>query len=146
MNAAFLLDVNVLIATAWPTHEAHQKVQQWIGRHAKEGWATCPFTETAFVRILSNPAFSPNAVTPADALALLRANLRHPAHRFWEDDVSFIQAAEPFSDRLVGHQQVSDAYLLGLAIHREGKLATLDRGVLTLLQEKSPDRDRVVII
>jgi len=98
------------------------------------------------VRILSNPAFSPNAVTPADALALLRANLRHPAHRFWEDDVSFIQAAEPFSDRLVGHQQVSDAYLLGLAIHREGKLATLDRGVLTLLQEKSPDRDRVVII
>jgi len=146
LNTAFLLDVNVLIATAWPTHVAHQKVQQWIGHHAKKGWATCPFTETAFVRILSNPAFSPNAVTPADALALLRANLRHPAHRFWEDDASFIQAAEPFSDRLVGHQQVSDAYLLGLAIHREGKLATLDRGVLTLLQEKSPDRDRVVII
>jgi len=146
LNAAFLLDVNVLIATAWPTHEAHQKVQQWIGRHAKEGWATCPFTETAFVRILSTPAFSPNALTPADALALLRANLRHPAHCFWEDDVSFVQAVGPFSERLVGHRQVSDAYLLGLAIHREGKLATLDRGVLTLLQEKSPDRDRVVII
>ena len=146
MNAAFLLDVNVLIAIASPTHQAHQKAQQWIGRHADEGWATCPFTETAFVRILSNPAFSPNAVTPADALALLQANLRHPAHRFWEDDISFIQAAGPFSKRLVGHRQVSDAYLLGLAIHREGKLATLDRAVLTLLQEKSPDRERVVII
>lgn len=94
----------------------------------------------------SNPAFSPNAVIPADALALLQGNLRHPAHRFWEDDISFIQAAGPFSERLVGHQQVSDAYLLGLAIHREGKLATLDRGVLTLLQEKSPDRERVIII
>ena len=146
MNAALLLDVNVLIATAWPTHQAHQKVHQWIGRHAKEGWATCPFTETAFVRILSTPAFSPNALTPADALALLRANLRHPAHCFWEDDVSFIQAVGPFSERLVGHQQVSDAYLLGLAIHRKGRLATLDRGILTLLQEKSRDRDRVVVI
>jgi uncharacterized protein len=146
LNVAFLLDVNVLIATAWPTHRAHQKVQEWIGRHAKEGWATCPFTETAFVRILSNPAFSPSAVTPADALALLRANLQHPAHRFWEDDVSLIQAVGPFSERLVGHQQLSDAYLLGLVIHRKGKLATLDRGVLTLLEEKSPDRLRVVII
>jgi len=143
---AFLLDVNILIATAWPTHQAHQRVQEWIGRHSKEGWATCPFTETAFVRILSNPAFSPNAVTPADALALLRANLQHPAHRFWEDDVSLINAVGPFSERLLGHQQVSDAYLLGLAIHRKGKLATLDRGVLTLLEEKSPDRHRVVII
>jgi toxin-antitoxin system PIN domain toxin len=146
LNVAFLLDVNVLIATAWPTHQAHQKVQEWIGCHAKEGWASCPFTETAFVRILSNPAFSPSAVTPADALALLRANLQHPAHRFWEDDVSLIQAVKPFSERLVGHQQVSDAYLLGLVIHRKGKLATLDRGVLTLLEEKSPDRHRVVII
>jgi len=146
LNVAFLLDVNVLIAIAWPTHQAHQKVQEWLGRHAKEGWATCPFTETAFVRVLSNPAFSPSAVTPADALALLRANLQHPAHRFWEDDVSLIQAVGPFSERLVGHQQVSDAYLLGLVIHRKGKLATLDRGVLTLLEEKSPDRLRVVII
>ena len=146
MNAAFLLDVNVLIATAWPTHPAHQKVQQRIGRHAKQGWATCPFTQTAFVRILSNPAFSPNALTPVDALALLRANLRHPAHRFWEDDVSFIETVGPFSERLVGHQQISDAYLLGLAIHRGGRLATVDQGILTLLPEKSPDRDRVVII
>jgi len=146
LNAAFLLDVNVLIATAWPTHPAHQKVQQWIGRHAKQGWATCPFTQTAFVRILSNPAFSPNALTPVDALALLRANLRHPAHRFWEDDVSFIETVGPFSERLVGHQQISDAYLLGLAIHRGGRLATVDQGILTLLPEKSPDRDRVVII
>jgi uncharacterized protein len=146
LNAGFLLDVNVLIATAWPTHQAHQKVQRWIVRHAAEGWATCPFTEIAFVRILSNPAFSPNALTPSDALALLKANLRHPAHRFWEDDVSFVQAVGPFSERLVGYRQVSDAYLLGLAIHRAGKLATLDQGIMTLLPEPSPDRDRVVII
>ncbi|PYT78526.1 MAG: VapC toxin family PIN domain ribonuclease [Acidobacteria bacterium] len=146
MSAGFLLDVNVLIAVAWPAHLAHQRVQKWIARYATDGWATCPFTETAFVRILSNPVFSPNALTPVDALSLLRANLGHPAHRFWADDISFPRAVEPFAERLFGHQQVSDAYLLGLAIHRKGRLATLDRGVLTLLPEKSSERSRVVII
>jgi hypothetical protein len=146
MSMEFLLDVNVLIAAAWPTHQAHARVQQWAARHAREGWATCPSTQSAFVRILSNPAFSPNALTPADALALLRANLGHPAHRFWEEDISFVQAVEPFGKRLVGHQQVSDAYLLGLAIHKKGRLATLDQSVLALLPEKSPERERVVVI
>lgn len=146
MSAGFLLDVNVLIAVAWPAHQAHQRAQQWVARHASDGWATCPFTETAFVRILSNPAFSPNALTPPDAVSLLRANLGHPAHRFWADDIDFLGAVEPFRERIVGHQQVSDAYLLGLAIHRKGKLASLDRGVLTLLPERSPERSRVVII
>ena len=146
MSSGFLLDVNVFIAIAWPTHEAHAKVQQWLVHHSREGWATCPFTECAFVRILSNPAFSPNALTPADALALLRANLRHPAHRFWEEDLSFADAIGPFAERIVGYRQVSDAYLLGLAIHKKGKLATLDRAVLALLPEKSPEREKVTLI
>lgn len=146
MNAAFLLDVNVLIAMAWPTHSAHEKVQEWLARRASEGWATCPLTQTGFVRILSNPAFSPNALTPAHAVALLQANLGHPSHRFWADELSFIQALEPFHPRLAGHQQVTDAYLLGLAMHRKGKLATMDRAVLTLLPEKSRDRDSIELI
>src|SRR5262249_55806780 len=64
----FLLDANALIALAWPAHEAHLRVQQWFARSAKEGWATCPLTQAAFVRIISNPAFSPDAVTPREAL------------------------------------------------------------------------------
>lgn len=146
MKAGFLLDVNVLIAMAWPTHRAHEKVQDWLGRHAREGWATCPLTQTAFVRILSNPAFSPNALTPTDALALLEANLGHPAHRFWPDEVSFVQALEPFAQHLAGHQQVTDAYLLGLAMNKKGKLATLDRAVRALLPDKSPESDFVIVI
>lgn len=146
MKAGFLLDVNVLIAMAWPTHRAHEKVQDWLGRHAREGWATCPLTQTAFVRILSNPAFSPNALTPTDALALLEANLGHPAHRFWPDEVSLVQALEPFAQHLAGHQQVTDAYLLGLAMNKKGKLATLDRAVRALLPDKSPESDFVIVI
>ena len=146
MSAGHLLDVNVLIAAVWPTHEAHAKAQQWLARHAGEGWATCPLTESAFVRILSNPAFSPRAITPADAWALLRANLEHPSHRFWGDDIPFWQAAAPFAGRLLGHQQVSDAYLLGLVLHKQGTFVTMDRAVVSLLPRGSGERNRVVMI
>ena len=146
MKAGFLLDVNVLIAMAWPTHRDHEKVLEWLARHAREGWATCPLTQTSFVRILSNPAFSANALTPKDALTLLQANLAHPAHRFWADELSLIDSLEPFAPKLVGHHQVTDAYLLRLAIHKKGKLVTMDRGVRMLLPEKSPERDSVVLI
>lgn len=146
MKAGFLLDVNVLIAMAWPTHRDHEKVQEWLAHHAREGWATCPLTQTGFVRILSNPAFSANALTPMDALTLLRANLAHPAHRFWADEISLVDSLQPLAQKLAGHQQVTDVYLLGLAMHKKGKLVTRDRGVRTLLPEKSPERDFVVLI
>ena len=143
---AFLLDVNVLIALMWPAHEGHTQVQHWFRRNSREGWATCPLTQAAFVRIIANPAFSPDAVTPQGAAKLLAANLKHPSHRFWADEVSLIDSLEPFAQKLAGHQQVTDAYLLGLAIHKKGKLVTMDRGVRTLLPEKSTERDFVVLI
>jgi toxin-antitoxin system PIN domain toxin len=146
VKGGFLLDVNVLIAMAWPTHQAHEKVQEWLARHAREGWVTCPLTQTSFVRILSNPGFSPNALTPGDALTLLQTNLGHPAHRFWADNLSFEEALEPLIQRLAGHQQVTDAYLLGLAIEKKGKLVTLDRAVRALLPDRSQERDCVVLI
>ena len=146
MRAVSLLDVNVFIAMTWPAHRAHGKVQQWLAHHGKEKWATCPFTQSAFVRILSNPAFSSNALTPADALVLLKSNVAHPGHQFWPDDIGLLDAIARCQSRLVGHQQVTDAYLLGLAIHKRGKLVTLDSSIASLLPEKSPDLDSIVAI
>jgi toxin-antitoxin system PIN domain toxin len=146
VKAVFLLDVNVLIAMAWPTHGAHERVKEWLGRDANEAWATCPLTQTAFVRILSNPSFSPHALVPSDAVTLLRAYLGHPTHKFWADDLSLVQALEPLTSRLSGHQQVTDAYLLGLAIHKKGKFATMDRAISSLLPEKSRERDFIELI
>lgn len=143
---AFLLDVNVLIALMWPAHEGHSQSQEWFGRKSRDGWATCPFTQAAFVRIISNPAFSRDAVTPQEAMKILAANLNHPAHQFWAGEISFAQAAQRFGERITGHQQVTDAYLLGLAIHKKGKLATMDRAVLALLPEKSRERDLIELI
>ena len=126
---AFLLDANVLIALAWPEHVFHKTVGWWFVRHSAAGWATCPFTQAAFVRVLSNPAFSVNALTPENALRVLESNLLLPGHQFWKDSISVPEALSGIAGRFRGHQQVTDAYLLGLAIHHKGRVATLDRGI-----------------
>jgi toxin-antitoxin system PIN domain toxin len=144
--AFFLLDVNVLVAALWYQQSSHAHVQAWLARYAARGWATCPLTQNGFVRLLSNPAFSPNSLTVNSAIALLESNLVHPKHHFWPDEIGVAQAVERFGARLKGYQQLSDAYLLGLAIHKKGRLVTLDRGVLSLLPEQSEVRARVVLI
>jgi uncharacterized protein len=117
---AFLLAANVLIALAWPEHAAHERVGRWFARHSRQGWATCPFTEAAFVRILSNPAFSPNALSPGSALVVLERNVLLPNHRFWGDSISLGEAVSCLSARLTGHR-------MALAKHNGGRLlATLD--------------------
>jgi len=143
--SVFLLDVNVLVAMAWPTHIAHEQVGRWL-RRARIEWATCPFTQAGFVRILSNPSFSADALTPTDAAVVLSKSLTSPAHRFWAIDIGLSEANQPFREQIVGHQQVTDAYLLGLTIHKKGKLATLDRGILDLLPPDSPYRASVELI
>lgn len=127
----YLLDVNVLLALAWPNHVHHREALRWFREKGTRQFRTCPLTQTGFVRISSNSAFTAEAVTPAEALELLRRICALPGHEFWPDDVSLVEA-EP-APRPAGHRQVTDAYLLALAISHEGTLATLDRGVMSLL-------------
>lgn len=144
--SSLLLDVNVLVALLWPDHKFHELVQAWFGKNARRGWATCPITQAGFVRIVSNPAFSVRAVSPPDALRVLELTLQHPAHQFWPDDLLLADALAVFGKRLVGHQQVTDAYLLGLATHKKGRLATLDHSVSELLSRGDPRADLVELI
>lgn len=141
-----LLDVNVLIALLWPPHEAHTRAQRWFARNADQGWATCAMTQAGFVRIVSNPVFSRRAVSPRDALEVLSGSLQHPAHRFWTEDIGVTEALAHFGRRLLGHQQITDAYLLGLAIQKKGRLATLDASLSSLLPEQSSAKTRVVVV
>lgn len=128
-----LLDVNVLIALLWPAHEHFDAAHEWFAaRGGRARWATCPLTQLAFVRIVSNPAFSPDALAPADTLGLLERNLAHPSHEFWPDDVGLMEAVGPLALRLQGHRQLSDAYLLGLALQHRGTLASFDGGLRAL--------------
>jgi uncharacterized protein len=129
----YLLDVNVLVALLWRPHENHEKVISWFAKNSKVGWATCPFTQAGCIRILSNPAFSRNAPSLQQALKLLNVNLDHPSHIFWPADLTFVEAVRSMERLLVGHKQITDAYLLGLAIRRKAKLVTLDRSISALL-------------
>lgn len=142
----YLLDTNVLIALLWPSHARHEVVVNWFARHRGKGWATCPLTEAGFVRIVSNPAFSRDAVTPREAAGLLAANTTAKDHSFWPDALSFAEAVTFTGTRLVGHQQVTDAYLLGLALRRGGVLATLDERIAALIQPKSTERKALEIL
>lgn len=132
-----LLDVNALIALLWPSHEFYAAAQRWFLKQAKHGWATCPFTEAGFVRIVSNPAFSRDAVTPSEAVKVLEMNLQHKSHHFWPVDITLAGAVRPFVDRMPGHRQVTDAYLLGIARHHGGRLATFDERIVAMLPEGS---------
>ncbi len=143
--SAFLLDVNVLVALMWTAHGSHLRAQEWFARNARHGWATCPLTQAGFVRIISNPAFSPDAVTPREAAGLLHTNLGHRHHKFWADDIPLADAIEPLLPHLLGHRQITDAYLLGLAKHHRARLATMDRAILLLLPDAS-ERDLVELI
>jgi hypothetical protein len=128
-----LLDVNVLIALLWARHEHHAAAQRWFAGASRRGWATCSLTQAAFVRIVSNPAFSPDAVRPGQAVAVLKSTLRQASHQLWVDRWGVAVLVEPFADQLVGHRQVTDAYLLGLALRHGGRLATFDQGIDALV-------------
>lgn len=144
--SAYLLDANLLIALAWPQHVHHAKAHGWFAKLGRAAWATCPLTELAFIRISSNPKIIPEAVTPREALEMLMKIVGLPGHRFWSDEITPTKAATFASLALVGHRQVTDAYLLALAQHHKGKLATLDGGLGELITDHAERSRHVVVV
>ena len=142
----YLLDINVLIALLWPSHAQHDRAVKWFARRRSQSWATCPLTQAGFVRIVSNPAFSRDAVTPREAAGVLAANTAVKDHLFWPDQLPVTDAIAFAGVRLVGHQQVTDAYLLGLALRRGGMLATLDERIAALTEPKASERKALEIV
>jgi toxin-antitoxin system PIN domain toxin len=124
-----LLDVNALVALAWDSHVHHTAIRSWFVENASAGWATCPITESGFVRVSSNPKALPSAIGVEAARGVLAALRAAGGHRFLADDVSIVDDDVP---RLSGHRQVTDAHLLALARRRGARLVTFDRGVLSL--------------
>lgn len=124
-----LLDLNILTALLWPAHVHHDAAHRWFEARAAARWATCALTQLGFVRLVSNPAFSRDALSPSGGLALLAVNLSHPRHEFWPEAPPLPTAITGMEAGLQGYRQLTDAYLLSLARHRSAVLATFDRGV-----------------
>ena len=127
--AVALLDVNVLVALFDPDHVHHQPAHEWFAANREGGWATCPLTENGFVRVLSNPAYSGRGTTVQDAAARLAVFCASGDHQFWPDTLTLREEGSFAFERVRGHRQITDAYLLALAAEQGGRLATFDQRI-----------------
>ena len=125
-----ILDINVVIALFDADHVFHQRAHAWWGLNRKHGWASCPLTENGVVRIMSNPAYSAQArFSPADLIGRIRTFVANTNHEFWPDDVSIRDATVVVAGRIHGGRQLTDVYLLALAVRHKGRLATFDTSI-----------------
>ena len=123
-----LLDVNVLIALLDAQHLHHRVAKRWFIENLARGWATCPLSQNGCARILSQPAYS-NSISTARALEKIADACSQPEHEFWPDSISLVDPKIARVDRIHGPRQLTDIYLLALAVNRGGKLVTLDERI-----------------
>jgi len=122
----YLLDVNVLIALAEPEHPHHETVMNWFETPGLD-WGLCAFSEAGFLRVSTNPKVGFHTVRESTLVLAGLAN--RPGYRFWPITTGWADLAAPFRDRVFGYQQITDAYLLGLAVKGNGILVTLDKAI-----------------
>ena len=122
---AVLLDGNVLVALTDQAHIHHEAASAWFAAEPAP-FATCPITQGTLLRMQLRLGAAPDVCA---AMALLAALTAHPRHRFWADTLGY----DAIRLRgLVGHRQITDAYLAALARHHQGRLATFDQGLAAL--------------
>jgi toxin-antitoxin system PIN domain toxin len=139
-----LLDVNVLIALLDSDHTSHGVAMSWFSKHAREGWASCPITQNGCVRIMSNPSY-PNALPVQAVMKHLADACEEGVHEFWSDEVSLLDPVAFDSTRIHGPRQLTDIYLLGLAVAHAGRFVTFDTGVPLAAVRKATTHNLLVL-
>lgn len=125
----YLLDVNVLIALIDTAHIHHEIAHEWFAKRGE--WATCAITENGLLRIVGNPRYPNSPGTPAIAATYLADLKQLSGCQFWSEAVSLLDSKHFETHRLLTPRQITDSYLLGLAVRYEGQLATFDRKIMT---------------
>jgi toxin-antitoxin system PIN domain toxin len=125
-----LLDVNVFVALLAENHIHHQLVTEWFNASPRLQWAICPFTEAGFLR--NATAARPGQITMSEATAVLARMAQRPGYHYLPISADWHTLCSPFFRRLYGTKQVTDAYLLGLAVREGLSLVTLDKAVVHL--------------
>jgi uncharacterized protein len=123
-----LFDVNVLIALLDSDHIGHTAATAWLGAQLQYGWASCPITENGTARIMASPGYV-NPLPVAAILERLASAKATEHHRFWPDDVSLTDTQVFKHTELLGSKQITDRYLLALAVRNEGRFVTFDQGI-----------------
>jgi len=123
-----LLDINVLLALLDADHVDHRRAQEWISGEIQHGWASCALTQNGFVRIISQPKY-PSPVSPFEAVERLRRATSTEHHEFWLCSTSLLDDRRINSSHVHGPRQVTDVYLLALAVEQRGRLVTFDHSI-----------------
>ena len=123
-----LLDVNVLIALLDQDHSMHERAHDWFAANVSQGWASCPITQNGCVRIMSHPGY-PNALQTSAIMERLNEAVETESHQFWPDDFSLLDARIADRTRIHGPRQLTDLYLLALAVRRHGRFVSFDSSV-----------------
>lgn len=132
----YLLDVNLLLALSDPMHVHHETAHGWFAERGRQAWATCPITENGFVRIASHPRYPNRPGDVSVVLAILRRFCAAEGHHFWAEEISIRDLLQPGAG--ITPAQVTDVFLLGLAAHKAGKLATLDQRIPAAIVRGGP--------
>ena len=141
-----LLDVNVVIALLDPDHAFHNRAHDWWVTQEQAGWASCPIVENGVVRIMSNPGYSQKArFSPGNLISTLQQFAAQTNHEFWPDDISLRDETIFVTDRVHSSRQITDLYLLALAVKRGGTLVTFDQGIATPAV-KNAKRENLIVV
>jgi predicted nucleic acid-binding protein len=132
--------VNVLVAILDKKHIHHPSAAGWF-RTPHLDWAVCPFSEAGLLRHVIRP--STGGLSMAEATAMLTRLAELPGYHYQTISADWRTLCGPFAKRLFGHNQITDAYLLGLAMHHGLVFVTFDRGILHLAGEH---REHVLLL
>lgn len=124
-----LLDINVLLALLDRDHVHHQRARAWLSEEIDQGWASCAITQNGFVRIISQPRY-PSPISPSQAIDMLSRATSTRYHEFWSCTASILDADTVNRSRVHSSKQVTDAYLLALAVENDGRFVTFDQSIV----------------
>ena len=133
-----LLDINVLIALHDRDHVHHSHATSWLAANIKHGWASCPLTQNGCLRIMSQDGYS-NPQPLSVLMPMLLHSTSDAHHHFWSDDISLLDAARFNHGFTHSPRQLTDLYLLGLAVKQGARLVTFDKRIpLSAVRGASP--------
>ena len=123
-----LLDINLLLALLDVDHVDHTRTREWLDSEIHQGWASCAITQNGFVRVISQPRY-PSPIPVAQAVQRLSRATQSEYHEFWPCDLTFLDSERVDATRVHGPRQVTDVYLLALAVACGGRFVTFDRTI-----------------
>jgi toxin-antitoxin system PIN domain toxin len=123
-----LLDVNVLIAAHDPDHVFFGTARHWMADNAQAGFASCPLTQNGCVRIMSQKSYA-NPFDMGTLMQVVGETCASSAFEFWAEDISLFDATRFDHNKIHGHRQLTDLYLLALAVKHHGRFLTFDREI-----------------